>query len=568
VVCLKRAMSIGLVMCAAAFVGRASPADAAAPTHRIVIPVVTVSGRGVSALPLDLPTKDIAPPPAQPTAPPPAQPTAPPPAQPTATPPAQPTAPPPAQPTATPPAPRSAPVPECRETLASLIGRSPAGAVVSAPACIYREAVVVDKPLTLVAEPGAEIRGSDVWTDGWVREGAYWVHGEVPSFATDAPCREGTSRCLWREQVFVDESPLTQVAGSPRPGEFAIDARRRILLADDPRGRLVEVTTRERWLSTEADGVTVRGFRMRHAASRPQDGAISNDGRSDWTLENSVLSDAHGAVVDVSNAGNVKLLRNEIARGGQEGVHGAGLRSAVIQGNTVHTNNTEAFDEGWEAGGLKITASSNVVVDGNEVYGNLGPGIWFDFDNRDVTISNNRVHHNTGEGIFYEISFGGTRIFGNKVWECGWPGDWGYGAGILIASSSGVEVFDNVVAWSARGISVISQDRGGPDGVWSRVQDVVVHDNTIVGSREAGAGLGWYQDFDGALFAPSANNRGYGNRFALDRSEPAHGLFVWIDYIDSLADFNRTPGEEGGRYVSTDERTSTLTAAAIPLSRG
>jgi hypothetical protein len=163
------------------------------------------------------------------------------------------------------------------------------------PACVYRERVIIHKPITLDARPGAEIRGSDVWT-GWKRSGSYWLEGPLPTFTAHGMCSGGEHRCLWPEQVFFDGEPLEQVASDPASGQFAVEVNRDVVLADDPAGHTVEVTTRTGWIVGLSDGVIIRGFTMRHAANDSQNGAIENKGRSRWTIENNVLSDAHGAV--------------------------------------------------------------------------------------------------------------------------------------------------------------------------------------------------------------------------------------------------------------------------------
>ena len=115
--------------------------------------------------------------------------------------------------------------------LQRLIDGAAPSAVVVIPAGVYREAVVVDRPMTLRGE-GAEIRGSDVWT-AWRREQQGWRSGaSVPHFRGGGVCSE--PRCAWPEQVFLDDKPLEQVALDPAPGQFSIDPDRRILLADDP----------------------------------------------------------------------------------------------------------------------------------------------------------------------------------------------------------------------------------------------------------------------------------------------------------------------------------------------
>jgi hypothetical protein len=345
----------------------------------------------------------------------------------------------------------------CSTSLQALVNAAAPGAVVTVPTCIYRETVTITKSLTLDAQPGAEIRGSDVWSSRWKRSGKYWMWGTVPAFPHgNWPCEPGSNgRCQWPEEVFFDGKPLYQVAVNPVSGQFAIDSSRQVILADDPRGHMVEVTMRQFWIIGRADNVTIQGFTMKHAATPAQQGAISNDGCSNWTIQNNTLSDAHGAVVSFMQGSGLKLLNNDISRGGQEVVHGWAATDVLIQGNRIHDNNTEAFDAGWEAAGLKTTVTTRLTVDSNEVFSNDSPGLWCDIDCSLVTIKDNRVHHNSRYGIGYEISRSAT-VSGNRVWENGWGNaGWDWGAGILSQNSGDVDIHDNIVAWNADRISVI-----------------------------------------------------------------------------------------------------------------
>ena len=287
----------------------------------------------------------------------------------------------------------------------------------------------------------------------------------MPSLPTgNWPCMSGSDgRCRWPEQVFFDGKPLRQVAGSPRSGQFALDSDRRVLLADNPAGHTIEVTTRSFWIKAASEGVTVQGFTMRHAASPAQRGAIDVRGYANWTIRGNVLSDVHGTVVYIDGPSNVNLLDNDISRGGQQGVNGSG-DGTVIRGNRIYENNTEGFDPAWEAGGLKITRARNLIIDGNEAFNNDGPGLWCDIDCDGAVFTNNRAHHNARQGIAYEISHGGT-IAGNAVWENGWGfSDWGWGAGILCNTCDSTEIRDNIAAWNADGIVVGRNFRFGHGG--------------------------------------------------------------------------------------------------------
>lgn len=467
-------------------------------------------------------------------------------------------------PTATPTTTLPPPGPSCSKTIQSLVDGAAAGSVVNVPSCVYRETVRITKPLTLVGQPGAEIRGSDVWSSGWTRSGNYWVRGTVPTFGIHGECRSGTSRCRWPEQVFLDGQPLTQAVANPGRGQFAIDKTRNVVLADDPTKGSVEVTTRTRWIVIQADGVTIQGFTMKHAANDSQSGAIGNDDRSNWTLRNSVLSDAHGGVVSLTGGSSLRLLDNDISRGGQLGVHGYRATGALVQGNRIHDNNTEGFDPSWEAGGLKIVRHTNATLDGNEVWGNQGPGLWCDIDCTGAVISNNRVHDNTKPGIAYEISRSG-RIFGNTVWRNGWENpDWGVGAGILCDGCDHTEIYDNTLAWNANGITILSQNRADSQLV---VQNHV-HDNRIISGvlPNYSTALAWNENWAGPLFTPASNNRGSGNAYWFSSPESSVVRFGWNGHHSSLGSFNATPGEEGGWYLSATEKDQLLSAAGMPLS--
>jgi hypothetical protein len=170
--------------------------------------------------------------------------------------------------------------PTCQGSLQALVNAAdPRTVVQTAAGCVYREQVTINKPLTLKGGPGTEIRGSNLWTS-WTKSGSYWVSkGSLPVFPAGNvfcnPDEINTSRCKWPEQVFFDDNPLLQVASNPQSGQFALNANRQVLLADDPTGHTVEVTTRTRWVQGASGDVTIEGFTMKHAANPGQTGGHS-----------------------------------------------------------------------------------------------------------------------------------------------------------------------------------------------------------------------------------------------------------------------------------------------------
>ena len=244
---------------------------------------------------------------------------------------------------------------------------------------------------------------------------------------------------------------------------------------------------------------------------------------------------------------------------GGDGTNG---RNNVLRDSLVHDNNTAGYDPEWEAGGLKATRQTGLQLVGNTVDDNAGPGLWCDIYCRDIVVTGNRVHHNTYAGIMFEVSTGAT-ISGNKVWENGWgKPSWGWGAGILISSSGGADVHDNIVAWNYAGISVISQNR--TDWSHSETNDNV-HANVIMAEYDHWAAF-WGQDWSGILFNPSSNNRGSTNRYWVNHAEDSHWRFQWQTGQSSLAAYNATPGDEAGTYLSDSQKTTILSDAGMPLA--
>lgn len=393
----------------------------------------------------------------------------------------------------------------CDATLQSIVDGAAAGATVTVPKCIYRELVTLSRAIGLVARPGAEIRGSDVWT-GWTSAGTgTWTNSTVlrsvvtydacncTECAGDPGCSSGPctspsqcacaaqANCWLPQQVFVDGQPMTQIAtGTPANGQFVVDLQTGAItlgLAEDPGAHTVEVTTRDHWLvaSQAITGVTIDGFTMRHAASPPQHGALDTTGgacgtMTGWLVQSNHLLYGAGGVL-TPNAGD-RIVGNEIAFGGQEGTNSTCLSHGRMQGNDVHDNNTENFSAGWEAAGVKGATTVGAVFDGNQVHDNHNgaAGLWCDIDCYDVTYSNNVVTNNGGTGIMVEIS-DTAAITGNTVKDngptssCCGPGcpagsgcSFYGGAQILVSASPNVTVSGNTVS-GAMGIGILQQYR-------------------------------------------------------------------------------------------------------------
>jgi parallel beta-helix repeat protein len=415
---------------------------------------------------------------------------------------------------------------------------------------IDRESITINRPLVLRGVSGSEIRGSDVWATGWVPSGRFWVHGGAPAYTHAGVCKPNTDgRCHWAEQVFFNGAPLRQVATNPTSGQFSIEGGR-VVLADDPKGATLEVTTRASWITVAANDVTIEGFVMRHAANAAQQGALLTDNHAvNVIVRGNTLSDAHGAVV---RGWGMELIGNDISRGGQLGVAGGG----IVMGNRIHDNNTEEFDPGWGAGGLKSTALTGGFWESNSVYGNDGPGLWCDGGCTGVTISNNRVFNNSYQGILYELSSGGT-IAGNAVWANGFSYSFfGGGSGIALSTSATTQVRGNVTAWNAAGIAVLNIDRGPQYPIGGNS----ITDNVIALSQNGVAlgRMGEQRSLRGG--APDTSR---GNRFWYGVQENSLVRYVWDREFALLAELAHSTGESSS-YLSDADLALRLTTAGVP----
>jgi len=273
----------------------------------------------------------------------------------------------------------------------------------------------------------------------------------------------------------------------------------------------------------EAGNVRIQGLVIERYTPAVQYGAIRADGQAGgWVVEGCEVR--YNATGGIRLGNRAKVLRNNVHHNGQMGVLGSG-DSVLVEGNEIAYNNyQDTYDPYWEAGGAKFVRTRDLVVRGNRVHHNRGPGLWTDIDNIRTLYENNTVEDNTLSGIFHEISYAAI-IRGNTARRNGaraQPG-WVDGAGILVAASSDVEVYGNTVEHNANGIVAIHQDRGtGAYGPWV-VRNLFVHDNVI--AMAAGVtGIAKQGAVGDAVFS-SLNNRFEQNTYRLGSN--AH-YFDWL----------------------------------------
>lgn len=435
--------------------------------------------------------------------------------------------------------------------LHAALAKGPEGATFCFTAGLYR----LDRPLQpkrgqrLNGAAGAVLSGAKPLT-GFAPDGPNFV---ATGFLPPAPSTYGacvTAGCSATQDVFLDGTRLTPVAD---PAELAPGAvyrdfvRNKVHLRDDPAGRSVEQAFAPALITSSNGDVTIEDFVVEKAAGEAQVAAVRTDAAG-WVVQYNEVRLNHGQGI---NCGNCVVRGNFVHHNGQLGMGGQNGTADLVEGNEISYNNTAGYDPAWEGGGAKWWAMKNLVVRGNYVHHNHGPGLWTDTNNKSVTYERNYVSANDEHGIFHEISYAAT-IRDNIVVGNGhhMPKDldgWG-GVGIRIAASPNVEVARNRLHGNRNGVVAIQQVRtDGPDPEGPHeVDSLRVHDNDV--SMTAGV-TGLVQDVGDPAFFTTRGNRFSGNHYHLDAADA--GRFAWQDATQSADEWRRSGNDTNGTFDTT-----------------
>ena len=433
------------------------------------------------------------------------------------------------------------------DDLQAVVDAQPAGTTFLLQAGVYRGPSITPKDGdTFKGETGAILNGSTLLKD-FEHNGDFWVatvQDVQPWFSGE--CISGFEGCNNAEDVYFDNSPLRHVntLEEVQAGMWYFDYDTgKVYLADDPSNKVVELSTTYRAFQGSATKVTIRNLTIEKYAGPGQVSAINGEESTDWVVDGNTVWLNSGVGITIGNG--MQVINNRVVRNGQLGVSGIG-DNVLVQNNEIAFNNYAHYDPGWEAGGTKFVKTNHLKIIGNSVFNNIGPGLWSDIDNIDVTYSRNIVVGNASAGIFHEISY--DALIENNVVKFNnpTPADWLYGAQILISSSRNVEVTGNQVAVSAsggNGITIIQQDRGtGAYGDHLSIQNNI-HDNTIyhlgVSGMDGAAGNWDTGDF----YADGNNHFDFNHYFVLDAS---HAYWGWNNADRTWAELQAEGQEQHG----------------------
>jgi len=416
------------------------------------------------------------------------------------------------------------------DSIQGLVDVYPAGSTFVLRAGVYR----LDAPVrpkdgdVFMGEAGAVVSGARTLTS-FGRSGGYWtVSGQNQHAPEQGECRPAYQGCRYGEQLFIDGQLLVHVTSlaEVRPGTWFLDYNAHVIyFADDPSGRTVETSVVQSAFSGSAQNVTVTGLVIERFANPAQRGAVDSNGYG-WQVTGNEIRWNHGTGVSVTSGSQVR--GNQLHHNGDVGVSGGG-DSVLIENNEIAYNNTANFEPNWEGGGTKFVATTNLVVRGNYVHHNGGPGLWTDTDNINTLYENNTTEDNELTGILHEISYDAV-IRGNVSRRNGFGNPaWIWGGGIVVSSSTNVEVANNLVEDNAGGIGAGQQVRGSGAYGPHEINNLWVHDNSI---RFTQGLTGLAVDTGDMSVFTSRNNRFNRNAYQLGS---AVYYFAWMNAARSEA---------------------------------
>jgi Right handed beta helix region len=396
-----------------------------------------------------------------------------------------------------------------------------------------------------IGEPGAVVSGSKV-VPSWTLEGGFWVAaGQSQESPPAGVCQPASYKgCRYAEGVYLDDRNLRQVTDLAElsSGEFFFDyPSDRIYLADDPTGHMVEASVaNEMFDAWGVHGVEVRGLVVEKFANPASSPALNS--RDEWVVTGNEIRLNHGIGVAVGSRGTVR--GNYVHDQGQLGMSGYGSVGGLVEDNEIAFNNTEGFEINWEAGGTKWVKTKGLTVRRNWVHDNHGHGLQTDIDNVGTTYVRNRVEDNAGVGILHEISYR-AKIHHNYLARNGSLRNGGLdGSGILVASSSNVEVYANRLERNADGLGVKQDARGSGSRGRHVAKNVYAHHNVVVmceghtgAVRSAGVGSG--------IFG-KRNNRFEKNRYRV--ASPGGTWWHWRNSPRSQREWKGYGHDRRGRF--------------------
>jgi parallel beta-helix repeat protein len=383
-------------------------------------------------------------------------------------------------------------------TIGKAVASTAAGGTIVIREGNYHETITISgKALTIQSYPHEKVwlKGSEVIT-GWVADGNRWRKDGF-TFISNHAAPDGYPASSWPfpDMVFINGIPLTQVSKLEAVAidKFYIEqAKDRLYIGSDPRGKTVEAATLSQALSiVSASGTVVRGLGFMHYATHYNENGTVRCDSSKVTFENNTIVLNGSTGLKVTGA-DCAVRGNTLAYNGHLGFNGYRADRLLLENNILSYNNQKLYQLSWSAGGAKFARSGDMSIRDNLSEQNIGKGLWFDISSYNNSIVGNTVRDNlvppgssvkNAHGIFYELCAGGiiasNNVYGNE------------GVGIYLADSGQsnaqkLKIYNNTVADNYCDIRVLEGSRGNTNtnelslGITWNVSGVIVKNNLLI----------------------------------------------------------------------------------------
>jgi len=317
---------------------------------------------------------------------------------------------------------------------------------------------------------------------------------EFTTFTRDWTTEEIHLFMLRRGMVFFEGRPLKQVFFPWELGEvdgvfWVEDPGLRLHLRlpgdADPRGRELEVTTREQAFAPLKPGlgyIRVSGMTFEHCADGipvPQRAMVSAARGHHWIIEDCTVRWANACGIDVGNetwhrlpteserdSGHHIIRRNYVADCGICGIAAVGNNAyTLVEDNTVERVAGKDIERIWETGGLKFHLCDAVLIRRN-LFRHIrhAPALWLDYLNKNCRITGNVVAdiQSIHGGVYLEVSHALNVIDHNVFWDIRGVDRPASGTGINVDTGEQCVVAHNLLGNIADGYAVrVNLDQKG-----------------------------------------------------------------------------------------------------------
>jgi hypothetical protein len=441
------------------------------------------------------------------------------------------------------------------EDVQALVNSNPSGTQFIFKSGVYHNLSIVPKDydqFVSATAKGATLSGATV-VDNFTfhKLSNLWVGNiKVTPTTNIGQCDSQHAGCLHPEDLFFDGLLYRRVnyQSLVAAGTWYLNyTTGNVYLADNPTGHTIEIsTTHFAFAAGNITSVIINGFIIEKYATPTDNGAI--EGKDyyglttipafNWLVENNEVRYNHGAGIWIGD--QMTVSGNFVHDNGEYGISGTG-NMVTVTNNEISYNNRVGYLFAW-GGGAKFVQIVGLTVTNNNSHDNNGPGIWTDIENSKVVIAFNTTSNNKVAGIFHEVSYD-AQIHDNTITNDGidtrGTGPW-WGAGIMIANSSNVNVYNNTVTNCQNGIMEQNKNRGNDSsGNPYETQNVRVYNNSITLSKGFAAGLVRNYPINNLMYTS------WGNSFGLDANDtPAANIYNLSPTVRFVWLFNGIPNSQ------------------------